>query len=65
MIQSFADKYAEAFYNGEFVRKSGGISVQAERRMNVLDAAMTLELCFQATGSNLLRAIGKASVASE
>jgi len=43
MIQSFADKHTEAFYNGESVRKFRGFAVQAERRMNVQDAATTLE----------------------
>lgn len=43
MIQSFADKHTEAFYNGEQVRKFRGFAAQAERRMNVLDAATTLQ----------------------
>jgi len=43
MIQSFADKHTEAFYNGEPVRKFRGFTAQAERRMNVLDAATTLK----------------------
>ena len=42
MIQSFADKNTEAFYNGEHVRKFRGFATQAQRRMNVLDAATTL-----------------------
>ena len=42
MIQSFADKHTEAFYNGEHVRAFQGFAAQAERRLNVLDAATTL-----------------------
>ena len=42
MIQSFADKDTEAFYNGKHVRRFQGFAAQAERRMNVLDAATTL-----------------------
>jgi len=40
MIQSFADKHTEAFFNGEHVRSFQGFARQAERRLNVLDAAM-------------------------
>lgn len=42
MIQSFADKHTEAFYNGKHVRAFQGFATQAERRLNVLDAATTL-----------------------
>jgi len=43
MIQSFVDKDTEAFYNGELPRRFRGFAPQAERRMNVLDAATTLQ----------------------
>ena len=42
MIQSFADKNTEAFFNGKHVRAFQGFAAQAERRLNVLDAATTL-----------------------
>ena len=42
MIQSFADKHTEAFFNGEHVRAFQGFAQQAERRLNVLDAATKL-----------------------
>lgn len=42
MIQSFADKHTESFYNGEHVRAFQGFAAQAERRLNVLDAATAL-----------------------
>ena len=42
MIQSFANKKTEAFYSGEHVRAFQGFAAQAERRLNVLDAATTL-----------------------
>jgi len=43
MIQSFADKDTEAFYNGKSIRRFRGFTPQAVRRMNVLDAATTLK----------------------
>ena len=43
MIQSFAGKHTKAFYNGEQVKRFGGFKAQAERRLNVLDAATTLQ----------------------
>ena len=43
MIQSFADKQTEAFYNGKQVRQFRSFSAQAERRLNVLDSATTLQ----------------------
>jgi len=42
MIQSFADKNTEAFFNGKHVQAFQGFAAQAERRLNVLDAATTL-----------------------
>jgi len=43
MIQSFADKRTAAFYNGKQVRQFRSFAAQAERRLNVLDAATTLQ----------------------
>jgi toxin HigB-1 len=42
MIKSFRNKQTEAFANGEFVREFQGFSRQAEKRLEVLDAAETL-----------------------
>lgn len=39
MIKSYRDKKTEAFANGEFVRAFQGFSRQAERRLEILDAA--------------------------
>ena len=39
MIKSYGDKKTEAFAKGEFVRAFQGFSRQAERRLEILDAA--------------------------
>lgn len=39
MIKSYRDKKTEAFANGEFVKAFQGFSRQAERRLEILDAA--------------------------
>jgi proteic killer suppression protein len=43
MIRSFRDKDTEAFYGGERVRRFEGFASQAERRLQILDSASTLE----------------------
>jgi toxin HigB-1 len=42
MIKSFRDKQTEAFAKGDFVKEFQGFSRQAEKRLEVLDAAETL-----------------------
>ena len=39
MIKSYRDKKTESFANGEFVRAFSGFSRQAEKRLEILDAA--------------------------
>jgi proteic killer suppression protein len=41
MIKSYRDKKTLAFANGEFVRSFQGFSRQAEKRLEILDAAET------------------------
>ncbi len=41
MIKSYRDKRTEAFANGGFVSAFQGFSSQAERRLEILDAAET------------------------
>ncbi|MEM8985176.1 MAG: type II toxin-antitoxin system RelE/ParE family toxin [Pseudomonadota bacterium] len=42
MIKSYRDRRTEAFANGEFVRAFQGLSRQAERRLEILEAAESL-----------------------
>ena len=39
MIKSYRDKKTESFANGEFVRAFSSFSRQAEKRLEILDAA--------------------------
>ena len=39
MIKSYRDKKTESFANGAFVRAFSGFSRQAEKRLEILDAA--------------------------
>jgi toxin HigB-1 len=43
MIRSFRDKNTEAFFGGERIRRFEGFASQAERRLQILDSASTLE----------------------
>ena len=43
MILSYRDKRTEAFAEGEFVRDFQGFTVQAYRRLEILEAATSLE----------------------
>lgn len=43
MIESYRDKRTEAFARGEFVREFQGFSKQAYKRLEILDAATSLE----------------------
>ena len=43
MIKSFRDKRTEALYNGKRVKEFQSITVQAERRLQVLDDATNLQ----------------------
>ena len=42
MIRSYRDRKTEAFARGEFVRTFQGFRKQAEKRLEILDAAETL-----------------------
>ncbi len=42
MIKSYRDKKTEAFAGGKFERRFQGVSRQAEKRLEILDAAETL-----------------------
>lgn len=42
MIKSYRDRKTEAFANGRFVREFQGFRRQAERRLEILDAAERL-----------------------
>ena len=42
MINSYRDKKTEAFARGEFVRHFQSVSRQAEKRLEILDAAESL-----------------------
>lgn len=42
MIRSFRDKDTEALYNGQRVRRFSGFAAQAERRLQILDSAISL-----------------------
>ena len=57
MIKSYRDKKTEAFASGEFVKDFQGFSRQAEKRLETLDAAVTLG-DLAALPSNRLEALG-------
>ena len=42
MIKSYRDKRTEAFANDGFVRAFQGFSLQAEKRLEILDAAVSI-----------------------
>ena len=42
MIRSFRDRYAEALFRREFVKRFAGIEEAARRKLNWLNAAQTL-----------------------
>jgi toxin HigB-1 len=43
MVLSYRDKRTEAFANGEFVREFQGFDRQAWKRLEILDAAISLD----------------------
>ena len=43
MIQSYGDKQTELFAAGEFVRQFQGFATQAYKRLEILDAATSLD----------------------
>ena len=43
MIRSFYDKDTQALYEGRLVRRLLGIRAQAERRLQLLDSAVSLQ----------------------
>ena len=43
MIRSFYDKDTQALYKGRLVRRFVGIRAQAERRLQILDSATSLQ----------------------
>jgi proteic killer suppression protein len=56
MISSYRDKRMEAFAEGEFVRDFQGFAAQAYKRLEILDAATSLE-DLRAFPSNRLEAL--------
>ena len=56
MILSYRDKRTAAFANGQFVREFQGFADQASRRLEILDAAITL-VDLRALPSNRLEAL--------
>ncbi len=56
MIKSYRDKKTEAFAGGKFVRGFQGFSRQAEKRLEILDAAENLS-DLAALPSNALEAL--------
>lgn len=56
MIKSFRDKKTEAFASGEFVKDFQGFSRQAEKRLDILAAAESLD-DLAALPSNRLEAL--------
>jgi proteic killer suppression protein len=57
MIKSYRDRKTEAFAGGRFERRFQGFSGQAEKRLEILDAAETLA-DLAALPSNRLEALG-------
>ena len=57
MIKSFRCKYTEALYNGKRVRKFESCVAQAERRLEILDNAKTINDLI-ALPSNRFEALG-------
>ena len=43
MILSYRDKRIEAFEGGEFVREFQGFAIQANKRLEILEAATSIE----------------------
>jgi len=43
VIRSFHDKDTQALYEGRWVRRFVGIAAQAERRLQILDSATSLQ----------------------
>lgn len=56
MILSYRDKRTDAFANGTFVREFQGFDRQAWKRLEILDAAMSLD-DLRALPSNRLEAL--------
>ena len=56
MILSYKDKQTERFGQGEFVRVFQGFEQQAERRLAILNAALSLDT-LRALSSNRLEAL--------
>ena len=57
MILSYRDKQTERFGQNEFVRAFQGFEQQAERRLAILNAALSLDT-LRALPSNRLEALG-------
>ena len=56
MIVNYRDKRTEAFARGEFVREFQGVATQANKRLEILEAATSLE-DLRALPSNRLEAL--------
>jgi len=57
MIQGYKDRRTEKFATGSFVREFQGFSVQAEKKLSILNAASSLP-DLRALPSNRLEALG-------
>jgi proteic killer suppression protein len=53
MIESYRDKQTAAFANGEFVRQFQGFVLQAQKRLDILDAATSLDDLRKLPGNRL------------
>ena len=57
MIKSYRDKKTRTFADGDFVKEFQGFSRQAEKRLEILDAAMNLNV-LAVLPSNRFEALG-------
>lgn len=53
MIMSFADKHTRALYEGNRVRKFQAFRAQAERKLQMVDSATTLDFLRSPPGNRL------------
>lgn len=53
MIKSFRDRETASLYHGQRVRKLASIAAQAEKRLVILDSAVTLKDLAGLTGNRL------------
>jgi len=53
VIKSFRDRETEALFNGQRVRRYSGFEAQAEKRLEILDAATSLKDLYGLPGNRL------------